>query len=329
MPTEKLFNGPADPAMAAKAKEQLKEAQTKPYEPADLVEAGNYFDSNEFKAFPMQKQLEEYDRVGKMFPDTLGQAAANKFAEYADTDEFKNLPKAEQFKLGNKYMPDTFKYSPDLAKIQRDAIKGDPEAIATLKEIEEGYTENYNEANGVKEPATEVENKKGEISSEGSQSEATPQVTPAQEYKAQSILEAWRDGKIDKSTKDYLIANTLATAAGNIGRLFNNVGAAYSGGTIDNNQEQSLWAQEQAKQLNPEAMDSRKMNRARIAAQNINNMNASDRRSVAAKIKKELDKVDPTSMEGERLYNLYNKIMGGGQMSILDMLGSGIMDLFE
>lgn len=304
----KMFNGPADPTIAAKAQEQLANASVEEQEP----EEPSLFDTmkntvskgiNQVGAatdWAKNKGLNTGVRTLAHANDAAAPDWAKKIHKKFVGATPEEVANAANF---NDKVNDA-KLALEMGKITSEQY----EEIVKQEGQNAGLDNNYSEAEGAA---------------------PTPAPTPEQEYKAQSILEAWKDGKIDKSTRDYLIANTLSTAAGNIGRLFNNIGAAYSGGTIDNNQDQSLWSQEQAKLLNPDAMDSRKMNRARIAAQNINNMNAGDRRSVAAKIKKQLDKVDPTSMEGERLYNLYNKIMGGGQMSMLDMLGSGIMELFE
>ena len=316
---EKLFNGPADPAMAAKAKEQLKEAQTKPYEPADLVEAGNYLDS--IKSLPMRKQLEEYKRIGEMFPDTLRQAAANKFAEWADTDEFKNLPEAEQYKLFNKYMPDTLKNSPDLAKKQRDAIKGDPEAIATLKEIEEGFTENYNEANGVKEPATE-ESTKEETETEASKEEKEEVIADAQNAATNE------DGSFDVD----MFLDALFTGLQNVGGTLLNVGAAYTGGSPGfKTDRKPLWRERlegKNKAITSSLMNAVKGSDSNMQYQQLTQalksmgyQNASEQRrqEIANQIMKEyrsaIENGSVTNVEVENLINVLNTTDTQGQLS--------------
>ena len=71
-----------------------------------------------------------------------------------------------------------------------------------------------------------------------------PETIPeANAYKesTMSIWDAYRNGKIDKGTRDYLMIDALANFAKNTGRSIGNVGAQFTGGTIDNNEDQSLW----------------------------------------------------------------------------------------
>lgn len=74
--------------------------------------------------------------------------------------------------------------------------------------------------------------------------EQDPSTIPeANAYKqsTMSIWDAYRDGKIDKGTRDYLMIDALANFAKNTGRSIGNVGAQFTGGTIDNNEDQSMW----------------------------------------------------------------------------------------
>ena len=58
-----------------------------------------------------------------------------------------------------------------------------------------------------------------------------------------SIWDAYNEGIIDKETAGYFTIDALATLASNLGRRIGNVGAQFSGGTIDNNQDTSAWEQ--------------------------------------------------------------------------------------
>lgn len=69
-------------------------------------------------------------------------------------------------------------------------------------------------------------------------SAAQPPVTP---YKMKSIQQAYYDGDIDKNTRDYLLADTIGKFARNMGKDVGNIAAAYSGGTVNNEREDSLW----------------------------------------------------------------------------------------
>lgn len=64
-----------------------------------------------------------------------------------------------------------------------------------------------------------------------------------QSYKLRSIQDAYLAGDLDKSSRDYLIADTLSNFTRNLGRDMGNVAAAYSGGSVNNERDQSLWEQ--------------------------------------------------------------------------------------
>lgn len=116
---------------------------------------------------------------------------------------------------------------------------------------------------------------------------------PESRYKLKSIFQAYADGDIDKSTRNYLIADTLGTFARNMGKDLGNVAAAYTGGTVNNERDTSIWDtrnQEMAKS----AIESEKtgvrgsdtdfkarMNELQIKAQNLANWNVEDSRKLA------------------------------------------------
>lgn len=57
----------------------------------------------------------------------------------------------------------------------------------------------------------------------------------------QSIMQAYYAGKIDKNTRDYMMADAIAKFARNTGRDIGNIGAQFTGGAINNNYETSEW----------------------------------------------------------------------------------------
>ena len=67
-----------------------------------------------------------------------------------------------------------------------------------------------------------------------------------------SIWDAYRSGEIDKETAGYFTIDAIATLAKNLGRSIGNVGAQFSGGTIDNGHDESKWGQRQGALLNEE-----------------------------------------------------------------------------
>lgn len=67
-----------------------------------------------------------------------------------------------------------------------------------------------------------------------------------------SIWDAYRAGEISKETAGYFTIDAIATLAKNLGRSIGNVGAQFSGGTIDNGHDESKWGQRQGALLNEE-----------------------------------------------------------------------------
>ena len=67
-----------------------------------------------------------------------------------------------------------------------------------------------------------------------------------------SIWDAYNAGEISKETAGYFTIDAIATLAKNLGRSIGNVGAQFSGGTIDNGHDESKWGQRQNALLNEE-----------------------------------------------------------------------------
>lgn len=72
---------------------------------------------------------------------------------------------------------------------------------------------------------------------------------PNSKYKMKSIQQAYYDGDIDKTTRDYMMIDTIAKFARNMGKDIGNVAAAYSGGTVNNEREGSVWDARNAEML--------------------------------------------------------------------------------
>lgn len=87
----------------------------------------------------------------------------------------------------------------------------------------------------------------------GDAQDSTPrEQQAASNYKSgvMSIQDAYAQGLIDKSQRDYLIIDEIATFAKNLGRQIGNVGAQFSGGSIDNTEDTSLWSERNAEAQN-------------------------------------------------------------------------------
>ena len=77
---------------------------------------------------------------------------------------------------------------------------------------------------------------------------------PEDNYKKSmmSIWDAYNAGLISKETAGYFTIDAIATLAKNLGRSIGNVGAQFSGGTIDNGHDESKWGQRQKAVLEEE-----------------------------------------------------------------------------
>lgn len=67
-----------------------------------------------------------------------------------------------------------------------------------------------------------------------------------------SIWDAYRAGEISKETAGYFTIDAIATLAKNLGRSIGNVGAQFSGGTIDNGHDTSMWEKRRDSMFNTE-----------------------------------------------------------------------------
>ena len=83
----------------------------------------------------------------------------------------------------------------------------------------------------------------------------SPEVVDSKNKYNKSMMYIWDDyraGEIDKETAGYFTIDAIATLAKNLGRSIGNVGAQFSGGTIDNGHDESKWGQRQNAMLSEE-----------------------------------------------------------------------------
>lgn len=60
-------------------------------------------------------------------------------------------------------------------------------------------------------------------------------------YKLRSIMDAYNEGLLDEKSRDYLIVDALSKFARNTGKDLANLAAAYTGGSMNNDRETSIW----------------------------------------------------------------------------------------
>ena len=171
------------------------------------------------------------------------------------------------------------------------------------------------------------------------QESVTPQATtqeakadPKTRWQMKGIMQAYYDGDIDRSTRNYLLANTVATFARNTGKDLANVAAAYTGGTVDNDRETSIWDarnQEMAKSaIESEKADVTNSREARnaaqqnlqIQAQRLQNMSLADRRVIAERIKAMAAKMPTDTAETGMLMKAAS-VLTNPQMSWQELAG--------
>lgn len=96
----------------------------------------------------------------------------------------------------------------------------------------------------VKTQAAEELGKKSDEEVKSDLTEAAEEVDdPEVESKFKSIWQAWIDKDISKEDRNYLIIDALATFASNAGRNLRNIGAQFTGGSIDTTKDKGLWQQ--------------------------------------------------------------------------------------
>ena len=122
-------------------------------------------------------------------------------------------------------------------------VKGEPQTSGDLPNPSSESLVTSN-ANGSGSTPTSNANGSGGNGNEESEKEVA-------KYKVKSIMDAYYDGDIDKDTRNFMIADTIAKFLRNTGKDIANIGAQYTGGAIDNLREESMWDarnQEMAKQ---------------------------------------------------------------------------------
>lgn len=83
---------------------------------------------------------------------------------------------------------------------------------------------------------------KSESNPEAKKQEAKAEAKQESRYKIRSIMDAYNEGILDEKSRDYLIVDTLSKFARNMGKDISNIGAAYTGGSQNNEREDSIWS---------------------------------------------------------------------------------------
>lgn len=90
--------------------------------------------------------------------------------------------------------------------------------------------------------ADNTDSSNGSSSNDKAKQEVKQQAKQESRYKLRSIMDAYNEGLLDEKSRDYLIIDTLSKFARNMGKDIANIAAAYTGGTINNEREESIWS---------------------------------------------------------------------------------------
>lgn len=103
-----------------------------------------------------------------------------------------------------------------------------PESAASTSNAVETNDNVVTAANDTKSEAKTEQKAEAEAKAEG-------------KYRLRSIMDAYNEGTLDKESRDYLIVDALSKFARNTGKDLANIGAAYTGGSQNNDRESGIW----------------------------------------------------------------------------------------
>lgn len=227
------------------------------------------------------------------------------------------------------------------AKVKEDPTKNfEEEKAKAIANIESGEAKAHGDENNepdknplvnkdLNNPETGPSPKNPEM--EGVKQEAKQD--PQTRWKMKSIMQAYYDGSIDKSTRNYMLANAVATFARNTGKDLANVAAAYTGGSVDNERDTSLW-EARNQQLAKSAIESEQtgvegskawqeaqMSALQRKAQDLKNWSSQDTKNLVRLIESKMyDKNgnfigDPTDMRNKEMFKQIQALKSGGAVN--------------
>lgn len=167
------------------------------------------------------------------------------------------------------------------------------------------------------------------------------EIDPSARYKLKSIMDAFNDGEIDKSTRDYMIVDAIAKGLGSLGKIISNVGAQYTGGsTVDATPEQTLW-DKRNEEMAKSAMESEKAGvsgsreqreydtwAANQVAREYNNASLAQKQKMAAIVQKYAEKA-PNDTVRIMYMDIASRMLSGGTINEKDLAVSGIGEIWN
>lgn len=128
-------------------------------------------------------------------------------------------------------------------KSSAESLLPGAEEVTEESKTEEGNTDSKPESKPSEiKPEESKPEGKSESNPEAKKQEAKAEAKQDSRYKIRSIMDAYNEGILDEKSRDYLIVDTLSKFARNMGKDISNIGAAYTGGSQNNEREDSIWS---------------------------------------------------------------------------------------
>lgn len=161
------------------------------------------------------------------------------------------------------------------------------------------------------------------------------EATPVNKYQPKSIMRAYYDGDFGevgsdsaKGTRNYLLADAFGSFARNLGKSAGNVGAQYTGGSIDNSTDQSVWSKTQNKMADPEWRAQQEARERDNVTRTFNNNMLKMRGDMAGQMQKFINNA-PNDTVRIAYMDIANKMLSGGSVNEKDLAVTGAGELIN
>lgn len=161
------------------------------------------------------------------------------------------------------------------------------------------------------------------------------EATPINRYQPKSIMRAYYDGDFGevgsdaaKGTRNYLLADAFGSFARNLGKSAGNVGAQYTGGSIDNSTDQSVWSKTQNKMADPEWRAQQEARERDNVTRTFNNNMLKMRGDMAGQMQKFINNA-PNDTVRIAYMDIANKMLSGGSVNEKDLAVTGAGELIN
>ncbi len=161
------------------------------------------------------------------------------------------------------------------------------------------------------------------------------EATPINKYQPKSIMRAYYDGDFGevgsdsaKGTRNYLLADAFGSFARNLGKSAGNVGAQYTGGSIDNSTDQSVWSKTQNKMADPEWRAQQEARERDNVTRTFNNNMLKMRGDMAGQMQKFINNA-PNDTVRIAYMDIANRMLSGGSVNEKDLAVTGAGELIN